>query len=162
MNDYVLLKSLVLISIFLIAGVAVPGPKKKSKSYTPLTISLLESSGAIAPEFRYALDIKIERTSRSIFLYRKKIKDGKQIENRKKRITESKFNQIYKSLLLAGADKFKREELPEQKLLGVSYNEFLLKTENKESHFYYLIKDLEKKNFKNKKDIIQIMKRLHP
>jgi|JI8StandDraft_1071087.scaffolds.fasta_scaffold17808_7 hypothetical protein len=160
MNDYVLLKSLALISLLLLSIAASAAPKKKNRTYSPLLISLLESSGSVAPEYRYALLVTLERTNKSHFIYRKEIKAGIQISNNKKRISEKKFNQITSELLALGADKFKKEELPQEKIMGVSYNEFSFKREKNESHFYYLNKDLEKKNFKIKKEIIQIMKRI--
>lgn len=162
MNNYVLLKRLALAILLLLATSMIAAPKKKNSPLTPVIISLLESSGAVAPEFRYALEVRLERTYTSYFIFRKEVKDGKQIINRKKRISESKFKNAYAKLRALGADKFLRTALPDEKLLGVSYNEFLFKSGSAESHFYYLNKELEKKNFKTKKDIIQIMKRLHP
>jgi hypothetical protein len=136
-------------------------PKKRAPT-EPVRISLLESSGSVAPEFRYALEVYIENTANGYFIYRKETRAEKQILNIKKRITEKKYNQALKSLLKLGVNKYTKEPLPEEKLLGVNYNEFSFKKGKKESHFYYLIKDLEKKDFKNKKDIIQTMKRIKP
>jgi len=162
MNDYVLLKSVAIISLLFLSMVAVAAPKKKSKSHSPISISLLESSGSVAPAFRYALLITLERTVHSHFVFRRETKAGLQIVNNKKRISEKQFNHILSELIALGADKFKKEELPEEKILGVSYNEFSFKTPKGESHFYYLNKDIEKKSYKVKKEIIQIMKRIKP
>ncbi len=162
MKNIVLLKRLAIATLLLFATTMFTAPKKNKNVLTPVSISLLESSGAVAPEFRYALEVRLERTSSSYFIFRKEVRDGKQIINRKKRISESKFKKTYSELRALGADKFQKTSLPDEKLLGVSYNEFQFKSGPTESHFYYLNKELEKKNFKTKKDIIQIMKRLHP
>ncbi len=146
-----------------------PTPKSKSSqsplkndpaSWKPSQITLLESSGSVAPEFRYSLELRIEATKQGFFVFKKESRGGKQLINLKKRIPAEKYNKIITNLRTLGADKIKSEELPEEKVLGVNYNEFSFLLGTKQTRFYYLIQDLEKKKFKKKKDIIDTMKRI--
>ena len=136
--------------------------KNEAGDWRTLHISLSESSGAVAPEYRYTLDTYIEATKHGLFIFRKETKAGESIVHTKKRISEKTYEKISSKLIKLGIEKFGIEELPKEKLLGVNYNTVEFHLGNKKTKFYYLFQDIDKSEFKTKKEIVTIMKGIKP
>ncbi|WP_411821335.1 permease [Leptospira sp. 'Mane'] len=119
-----------------------------------------ESSGPVSPEFHYAKQIQIEANKQGFFLSKKESNKNTEPTETKKKISQNTYVALMKELFHSNALHLSYEEPPKQKVLGISYNSFSIRVGSKQSRFYYVLKDLEKKEFKKKKEIIQIMKRI--
>lgn len=151
-------------------GLSATNPKKMKSSFLKnskghwkiLNISLDETSGSLAPEFRYSLHTSIMANREGFFIYRKESQADKEIINSRRQISEKNYLQIMNKLLNLNVHKIPMESEPKEKLMGVSYNLFSLKIGSQKSQFYYLLEDIRKSKFENKKQIIEIMKGIKP
>lgn len=119
-----------------------------------------ETSGPVAPEFHYAKQIRIEANAKGFFFSRKETNQKSEPTEITKRINQNTYAKLLDDLLRKDALSFTYEITPQKKITGISYNFFSIRVGTRKSRFFYVLKDLEKKEFKKKKEIIQIMKRI--
>ncbi|WCL47724.1 hypothetical protein [Leptospira sp. GIMC2001] len=136
--------------------------KNNENKWRTLHIELEETSGPVSPEFHYSFKIYIQAIREGFFIYRSESKGDHISEPQRKRITEKEYLQIVTKLLKNNIHLMENEKLPEVRILGVSYNSISYKIGNQKKQFYYLLQDIDKKENKNKKEIIRILKEIKP
>ncbi|WP_244245507.1 hypothetical protein [Leptospira kemamanensis] len=136
--------------------------KNHKGNWKPMDLVWEESSGAVAPEYRYAKTYHLFADSKKIFLTRKIIKKGKLLVEETKEISASKYETWMKGLLSKGIQKFPFETLPEEQMTGISYNFVQFRFGSTKSKFYYRLEEINEPNWKPKKDIIKFIERMKP
>ncbi|WP_232369152.1 permease [Leptospira abararensis] len=121
-----------------------------------------ESSGAVAPEFRYGKKYRLVAGQNKITLTRKFSRAEKQILNETKDVNLKVYESWMKKLSKTGIETFSFESPPTDTITGVSYNFVSFQLGSTKSRFYYLLEDRKDPNWKQKNTIIQIIERMKP
>ncbi|WP_244310373.1 permease [Leptospira noumeaensis] len=121
-----------------------------------------ESSGAIAPEFRYGKHYRLVTSKNKILLTRQQSRAGKQILNETREISAVNYESWMQKLFNTGITSLTIEPSPEETITGVSYNFVSFKFDSTKSKFYYMLEDKKKPSQKQKISIIQIIERMKP
>ncbi|TGN19112.1 hypothetical protein EHS15_10440 [Leptospira idonii] len=125
---------------------------------TPTSIVWQETSGPVAPEFRYSVIVRIQADAKGFFFAKKETKGNHPATEVKKKISKDSYSKFITQLIQSGALEHPYENLPTEKITGISYNSFSIQRGSKKSRFFYVLKDLEKAEFKKKKRIIDQIK----
>ncbi|MCW7491273.1 permease [Leptospira soteropolitanensis] len=136
---------------------------KNEKGYwKPMKIVWDESSGAVAPEFRFAKQFQLETEKNRIILSRRVVEKGKLILNESKEIAPQKYQKWMESLFLYEINHLPMEDVPKVQMTGVSYNYVSFYLESTKSKFYYQLEDRNNPEWNQKNSIIQIIERMKP
>ncbi|TGL86861.1 permease [Leptospira congkakensis] len=136
--------------------------KDQKGNWKPLELIWEESSGAVAPEFRYGKYYRLVTSKNKISLTRKQSRAGKQILNETKEISASNYESWMQKLYKTGIDSLTIEPSPEEKVTGVSYNFVSFQFTSTKSKFYYMLEDKKNPSWKQKNSIIEMIERMKP
>ncbi|MCW7468861.1 permease [Leptospira kanakyensis] len=136
--------------------------KDQKGNWKPMELVWEESSGAVAPEFRYGKHYRLVTSKNKISLTRKLSRAGKQILNETKEISAANYESWMQKLFQTGIGSLTIEPSPEEKITGVSYNFVSFRLSSTKSKFYYMLEDKKEPSWKQKNSIIQIIERMKP
>jgi len=136
--------------------------KNNQNKWRTLHIELEESSGPVSPEFQYRIKVYVQAVREGFFIYKSSSKGMEVTEPVRSRISEKKYLAILSKLLKNSIHLIPNENLPKERLLGVSYNMVSFKIGKQKKQFYYLLQDIDKNNFNQKKEIVKILKEVKP
>ncbi|WP_207762261.1 permease [Leptospira harrisiae] len=136
---------------------------KNQKGYwQPMELVWDESSGAVAPEFRFAKQYQLVTQKKKIILSRRVVEKGKLIVNDSNEISPHIYQKWMNSLFQLEINHLPMEEIPKEQLTGVSYNYVSFLFGGAKSKFYYQLEDRKNPDWKQKNSIIQIIERMKP
>ncbi|WP_244241976.1 permease [Leptospira kanakyensis] len=121
-----------------------------------------ESSGAVAPEFRYGKQFRLVAEQKKVLLTRKVSRAGKQILNETKEISPKLYESWMQKLSQLGIQSIPFESPPTETITGVSYNFVSFQLSSTKSKFYYRLEERKEPNWKQKNSIINIIERMKP
>ncbi|TGL75079.1 permease [Leptospira jelokensis] len=121
-----------------------------------------ESSGAVAPEFRYAKTFHLFTDVKKIFLSRKIIKNGKLVLEETKEIQPKLYQKWMNELFKKGIHQMSNEKIPEEQITGISYNFVKFRYSSTKSMFYYTLEEINQPEWEEKKAIIESIERMKP
>lgn len=136
--------------------------KNHKGNWKPMELTWEESSGAVAPEFRYAKKFHLFTDVKKIFLSRKFIKDGKLVLEETKEIPDKLYQKWMNDLFKKGIHQLPYEEIPEEQITGISYNFVNFKYSSTKSKFYYTLEEINLPEWEQKKAIIESIERMKP
>ncbi|PJZ47417.1 permease [Leptospira brenneri] len=136
--------------------------KDTERNWKPVKLVWEESSGAVAPEFRYGKQYQLVAGQKKILLTRKVSRAGKQILNETKEISPSLYESWMQKLFNIGIKTLTFESPPTETMTGVSYNFVSFQMGTTKSRFYYRLEERKEPTWKQKNSIIQIIERMKP
>ncbi|WP_246845475.1 hypothetical protein [Leptospira biflexa] len=136
--------------------------KNHKGNWKPLELLWEESSGAVAPEFRYAKKYLLITDTKKIYLTRRVIKNGKLDLDETKEIQPKMYQKWMNALFEKGIHQLPMEEIPEEQVTGISYNFVTFRFSSTKSKFYYQLDEINQPNWEKKKEIIDYIERMKP
>ncbi|MDF3818522.1 hypothetical protein P3G55_01345 [Leptospira sp. 96542] len=136
--------------------------KTESGEWKKALVYLEETSGSVAPNYRYSKTIKISADKKGLYFFRKDTKSDAVITNLNLSLTEDSYQKLMLQLLDLGLHNIPFEKEPKNKITGVSYNKISFQLGDLKTEFYYLLENLKQKEFKQKTVIIETLKRITP
>lgn len=136
--------------------------KNHKGNWKPMELTWEESSGAVAPEFRYAKKFHLFTDVKKIFLSRKVIKNGKLVLEETKEIPDKLYQKWMNELFKIGIQQLSFEEIPESQITGISYNFVNFRYSSTKSKFYYTLEEINQPEWEQKKAIIESIERMKP
>lgn len=136
--------------------------KNANGTWIPMKLVWDESSGAVAPEFRFAKQFQLVAQKKRIILSRRVVEKGKLILNESKEISPQIYQRWMESLFQWEIDQLYVEDIPKEQMTGVSYNFVSFQWGSTKSKFYYRLEDRNNPNWKQKNSIIQMIERMKP
>ncbi|MCW7460778.1 hypothetical protein [Leptospira limi] len=139
-----------------------PNLKNHKGNWKPMDLVWEESSGAVAPEYRYAKQFHLWTDSKTILLTRKIVKNGNLQLEETKAISPIQYEKWMNRFLEMGISQFPYEEIPEEKITGISYNFVEFQFGSTKSKFYYRLEEIHQPDWVQKKNIIKYIERMKP
>ncbi|WP_291874546.1 hypothetical protein [Leptospira sp.] len=136
--------------------------KNHKGNWKPMDLVWEESSGAVAPEYRYAKQFHLWTDSKTIHLTRKIVKNGNLQLEETKEIPSIQYEKWMNRFLEMGISHFPYEEIPEEQITGISYNFVEFQFGSTKSKFYYRLEEIQQPEWKQKKNIIKYIERMKP
>ncbi|MCW7502631.1 hypothetical protein [Leptospira paudalimensis] len=136
--------------------------KNHKGNWKPMDLVWEESSGAVAPEYRYAKQFHLWTDSKTIHLTRKIVKNGNLQLEETKEIPSIQYEKWMNRFLEMGISQFPYEEIPEEQITGISYNFVEFQLGSTKSKFYYRLEEIQQPEWKQKKNIIKYIERMKP
>ncbi|TGL39046.1 permease [Leptospira perdikensis] len=136
--------------------------KNQKGNWKPMDLVWEESSGAVAPEFRYGKQYRLVAGQNKILLTRKVSRANKQILNETKEISSKLYQSWMQKLSKTGIASLTFESPPTETITGVSYNFVSFQLGSTKSRFYYRLEERKESNWKQKNTIIEIIERMEP
>ncbi|MCW7465715.1 hypothetical protein [Leptospira levettii] len=136
--------------------------KNHKGNWKPMDLFWEESSGAVAPEYRYAKQFHLWTDSKTIHLSRKIMKNGKLQLEETKDISPVQYEKWMNRFLDMGISQFPYEEIPEEQITGISYNFVEFQFGSTKSKFYYRLEEIQQPEWVQKKEIIKFIERMKP
>lgn len=136
--------------------------KNTNGTWIPMKLVWDESSGAVAPEFRFAKQFQLVAQKNRIILSCRVVKKGKLILNESKEISPQIYQKWMESLFQWEIHQLLEEEIPKDQMTGVSYNFVSFQLGSTKSKFYYKLEERNNPNWKQKNSIIQMIERMKP
>lgn len=121
-----------------------------------------ESSGAVAPEFRFGKQYKLVAGQKKVLLTRKMFRANQQILNETKEIPAKVYESWMQKLSKTGIETFPFESPPSETITGVSYNFVSFELGSTKSKFYYHLEERKDPSWKQKNSIINIIEGMKP
>lgn len=136
--------------------------KNQKGNWKPMDLVWEESSGAVAPEFRYGKQYRLVAGQKKILLTRKVSRANKQILNETKEISSKVYESWMLNLSKTGLASLSFESPPTETITGVSYNFVSFQLGSTKSRFYYRLEERKEPSWEQKNNIIQIIERMKP
>lgn len=136
--------------------------KNHKGNWKPMELTWEESSGAVAPEFRYAKKFHLFTDVKKIFLSRKIIKNGKLVLEETKEIPDKLYQKWMNDLFKKGIHQLPYEEIPKEQITGISYNFVNFRYSSTKLKFYYKLEEINQPEWVHKKAIIESIERMKP
>ncbi|WP_232374008.1 permease [Leptospira chreensis] len=136
--------------------------KNHKGNWKPMELVWEESSGAVAPEFRYGKQYRLVAGQNKILLTRKVSRANKQILNETKEVSAKLYESWMQKLSKVGISSLPFESPPTETMTGVSYNFVSFQLGSTKSRFYYRLEERKEPSWKQKNSIIQIIERMKP
>lgn len=136
--------------------------KNQNGKWRPLDLVWEESSGAVAPEYRYAKKYHLYTQENKIFLFRYILKKGIKILEETKEIDPINYEKWISNLLKKNIHLLPYEGMPEEPMTGVSYNFVSFRLGSAKSKYYYRLDDINQEGWEQKKAIINLIERMKP
>ncbi|MCT8334463.1 permease [Leptospira sp. 85282-16] len=131
-------------------------------NWIPMKLVWDESSGAVAPEFRFAKQFQLVAGEKKITLSRRVIEKGKLVINESKEISPQIYQKWMESLFQWEINQLPVENSPKEQMTGVSYNFVSFQLGSTKSKFYYILEDRNQPEWTQKNSIIKIIERMKP
>lgn len=136
--------------------------KNHKGNWKPMELTWEESSGSVAPEFRYAKKYSLVTDSKKILLSRRVIKNGKLFLDETKEIQPKLYQKWMDTLFKLGIHQLPYEEIPEEQITGISYNFVNFQFSSTKSKFYYQLDEINQTEWAKKKEMIDYIERMKP
>ncbi|GBF43698.1 hypothetical protein LPTSP2_30010 [Leptospira ellinghausenii] len=136
--------------------------KNHKGNWKPMDLVWEETSGALAPEYRYAKQFHLRTDSKTILLTRKIVKNGRLQLEETKEISSIQYEKWMNRFLEMGISQFPYEEIPEEQITGISYNFVEFQFGSTKSKFYYRLEEIHQPDWVQKKNIIKYIERMKP
>lgn len=136
--------------------------KDQKGNWKPMELVWEESSGAVAPEFRFGKQYKLVAGQKKVLLTRKVFRTNQQILNETKEIPSKIYESWMQKLSKTGIETFPFESPPSETITGVSYNFVSFELGSTKSKFYYHLEEPKDPSWKQKNSILNIIERMKP
>ncbi|EMY68406.1 hypothetical protein [Leptospira vanthielii] len=136
--------------------------KNQKGNWKPMDLVWEESSGAVAPEFRYGKQYHLVAGQNKILLTRKVFRANNQILNETKEVSSKLYESWMQKLFQTGITTLTFESPPTEIITGVSYNYVSFQLGSAKSRFYYRLEERKEPSWKQKNTIIHIIERMKP
>lgn len=136
--------------------------KNQKGNWKPMDLVWEESSGAVAPEFRYGKQYRLVAGQNKILLTRKVFRANNQILNETKEVSSKLYESWMQKLFQTGITSLTFESPPTEIITGVSYNYVSFQLGSAKSRFYYRLEERKEPSWKQKNTIIHIIERMKP